>query len=131
MTTKVRPGHLGQNPDAVARELDHAGEVRTDLSQAAVPLKALRAGNAARYLRAFAFAGIGTVLLTRAYLGVTGYPRLGEGSLHIAHVLWGGLLMVVAIGLATVLYGHTARVTGAIVGGVGFGLFLDEVGKFL
>lgn len=53
------------------------------------------------------------------------------GGLHVAHVLWGGLLMVVAIGLATVLYGHAVRLTAAVVGGVGFGLFLDEVGKFL
>ena len=111
--------------------LGNAGEVRTDLGEAAVPLRAVRAGNAARYLRAFVLSGIGTVLLIRAYLGATGYPRLGTGGLHIAHVLWGGVLMVVAIGLATVLYGHTVRLAAAIVGGVGFGLFLDEVGKFL
>jgi hypothetical protein len=123
--------HLRQNPDVLAPELGNAGEVLPDLSQTAVPLRAVPAGNAARYLRAFAFAGIGTVLLIRTYLGVTGYPRLGTGGLHIAHVLWGGMLMVVAIGLATVLYGHTVRLAAALVGGVGFGLFLDEVGKFL
>jgi hypothetical protein len=71
------------------------------------------------------------VLLIRAYLSMTGYPQVGTGNLHIAHVLWGGLLMAVAIGLATVLYGHRVRLAAAVVGGVGFGLFLDEVGKFL
>lgn len=110
---------------------DNACEVRTDLMTAAVQLRTVRAVNATRYLRAFMFAGIGTVVLTRTYLGMTGYPRLGEGGLHIAHVLWGGLLMVVALGVATVLYGHAVRLAAAVVGGVGFGLFLDEVGKFL
>ncbi|MCP2329530.1 uncharacterized membrane protein YdcZ (DUF606 family) [Hamadaea flava] len=102
-----------------------------DLGQAAAPWRAVRAGNAARYLRAFVFAGIGTVLLIRVYLGMTGYPKLGGGNLHIAHMLWGGLLMVVAIGAATILYGRSARFAAAVVGGVGFGLFVDEVGKFI
>ena len=37
----------------------------------------------------FLFAGIATVLITRAYLAATGYPQIGGGALHIAHVLWG------------------------------------------
>ncbi|NUO55620.1 MAG: hypothetical protein HOV78_03100, partial [Hamadaea sp.] len=100
-----------------------------DLGQAVARWRAVRAGDATRYLRAFALAGIGTVLLIRVYLGMTGYPKLGSGNLHIAHVLWGGLLMAVAVGAATIFYGRSARFAAAVVGGVGFGLFLDEVGK--
>jgi hypothetical protein len=37
-----------------------------------------------------------SVTLTRLFLFVTGYPQLGGGTLHIAHVLWGGLLLFIA-----------------------------------
>ncbi|MFN2236595.1 MAG: hypothetical protein ACK2U1_20385, partial [Anaerolineales bacterium] len=33
-----------------------------------------------------------SVVLTRLFLEITGYPKLGNSELHIAHVLWGGLL---------------------------------------
>ncbi|MCX4469046.1 hypothetical protein C5N14_10960 [Micromonospora sp. MW-13] len=90
-----------------------------------------RAEAAAAYLQAFVLSGVATVLLTRAYLRATGYPQLGGGSLHIAHVLWGGLLMTAGLGVALVFLGGVARMAGAILGGVGFGLFIDEVGKFV
>ena len=31
-----------------------------------------------------------TILINRAFLALTGYPRIAFGSLHIAHMLWGG-----------------------------------------
>ncbi|MGW5672285.1 hypothetical protein [Micromonospora sp. NPDC003776] len=93
-----------------------------------VPTRAL---GAASYLQAFVLSGVVTVLAVRAYLQATGYPRLGGGGLHIAHVLWGGLLMAVGLGVALVFLGGGPRTAGAIVGGVGFGLFIDEVGKFV
>jgi hypothetical protein len=80
---------------------------------------------------AFLAAAIGAVLAIRGYLAATGYPKLGGSSLHIAHVLWGGLLMVVALLMLLTLLGSRTRMAAAIVGGVGFGTFLDELGKFL
>jgi len=40
---------------------------------------------------------VATVLFTRALLAATGYPQVGGSSLHIAHVLWGGLLLLAAM----------------------------------
>ena len=85
----------------------------------------------AELVDAFFVAAIASVLLIRIYLEATGYPRLGGGGLHIAHVLWGGLGMLIAIVLLLVFLSSTTRFVAAIVGGVGFGAFIDELGKFL
>lgn len=71
------------------------------------------------------------VLVTRLYLSLTGYPRVGGGTLHIAHLLWGGLLMLTALVVLVALIGKHAKRVAAIIGGLGFGLFLDELGKFV
>ena len=36
-----------------------------------------------------------TVIITRLFLELTGYPQLGNSELHIAHVLWGGLFLFI------------------------------------
>ena len=79
----------------------------------------------------FLFCAIGTVLVTRGLLAATGYPKVGSGELHIAHVLWGGLLLGVAVVMLLVGMGTQVRTWAALVAGIGFGLFIDEVGKFL
>ncbi len=79
----------------------------------------------------FLFSAVATVLATRAFLAATGYPQVGGGNLHVAHVLWGGLLMGAAIVALVIVPGSPVKMRGALVGGIGFGLFIDEVGKFL
>ncbi len=79
----------------------------------------------------FLFSAVATVLVVRAALAVAGYPQVGGGGLHVAHVLWGGLLMGVAIVLMEIFPGTLVRIRAAFIGGIGFGLFIDEVGKFL
>jgi ABC-type multidrug transport system fused ATPase/permease subunit len=79
----------------------------------------------------FLIAAVATILVIRTQLWLTNYPQLGGGGLHIAHLLYGGILMVVAIGILVTLLGPSARRPAAVIGGVGFGFFIDELGKFV
>lgn len=76
-------------------------------------------------------AAVTTVLVIRTQLWLTNYPQLGGGGLHIAHLLWGGLFMVLTIAILLSVLGRRPRVPAAILGGIGFGFFIDELGKFI
>jgi hypothetical protein len=73
----------------------------------------------------------GTVMVTRLFLFLTGYPKIGRGDLHIAHVLWGGLILFMAALLPLIFSNRWVYILGAVLSGVGVGLFIDEVGKFI
>ncbi len=68
---------------------------------------------------------------TRFFLELTGFPQLGNSTLHIAHVLWGGLFLFAASLLPLIFSNRWVYSTGAILAGLGVGLFIDEVGKFI
>lgn len=82
-------------------------------------------------LELFLVASVSSILVIRSLLAASGYPQLGGGSLHIAHLLWGGLLMLVALVLLLAFLGRRIQLLAALLGGIGFGAFLDELGKFI
>jgi len=91
----------------------------------------IRDANGADMLEMFLVFAIATILVTRGFLALTGWPQLGGGGLHIAHMLWGGLGMLASLILLLSYWSPALRNTAAVVGGIGFGLFIDELGKFI
>ncbi|MGD1048557.1 MAG: hypothetical protein ABR899_07395 [Candidatus Krumholzibacteriaceae bacterium] len=84
-----------------------------------------------RLVEIFLVSAVVSVLCIRAALSITGYPQIGGGGLHVAHVLFGGLGMAIALVLMMVSLTEPAINLAAVIGGVGFGAFIDEIGKFL
>ena len=72
-----------------------------------------------------------TILLIRSALQLLGYPRVGSGPLHIAHLLWGGVALTVAALTALSVLGDRTRPITILLAGIGLGLGLDEIGKFV
>ncbi|HUS26665.1 MAG TPA: hypothetical protein VMY99_04945 [Nevskiaceae bacterium] len=96
------------------------------------PVRLVRNTDAGRLFDTFLVSSIATVLLTRLYLSLTGFPQIGgESNLHIAHMLPGGLLMLTAILIMLGAVNRSSRDVSAFLGGIGFGLFWDELGKFI
>jgi hypothetical protein len=82
-------------------------------------------------LESFFIAAVGSFLGIRFFLALAGYPRIGSGGIHIAHMLWGGLLMVSAVMLLLSFLDRSVHHLAAVVAGLGFGTFIDEIGKFI
>jgi len=91
----------------------------------------IRDADAGKHAELFLVAAVATLLAIRGVLRLTGYPQLGGHGLHIAHMLWGGLLMAAAAVLLYSTLNRHARPFAATIAGVGFGFFIDELGKFL
>lgn len=80
-------------------------------------------------LDTFVIASVVTIIAIRLTLFATGYPSLGGKSYHIAHMLWGGLALCIALLMS--LLSSANRLFIALLGGIGFGFFIDEIGKFV
>ncbi|MEA3335140.1 MAG: hypothetical protein U9R25_04470 [Chloroflexota bacterium] len=91
----------------------------------------VRRAHAETYLLISLAAFAGSVMVTRLFLELTGFPQLGNDVLHVAHALWGGLLLLVGVLLPLILANGWALRLGALLSGLGVGLFIDEVGKFI
>lgn len=82
-------------------------------------------------LEIFLVSAVTSLLLVRLYLQVTGFPQIGGGGLHIAHMLFGGIFMLAALTVSLTFLGTRAQRLTALLGGIGFGVFIDEIGKFV
>src|SRR3970040_3181863 len=91
----------------------------------------VRRGRVERYLLLTLLSFAASVALTRLFLELTGYPQLGNSELHIAHVLWGGLMLFVAALLPLIYANRWVYDAGALLAGIGVGLFIDAVGKLI
>lgn len=87
--------------------------------------------DAGQLLENFLVSAVGALLAIRFYLALTGYPQIGGHGLHVAHMLWGGLLMLVALVMGFAFLGKRVQHAASIIGGLGFGTFIDELGKFI
>ena len=93
--------------------------------------RSVRRAGADSYMRLMLVSFAVVLLGTRVYLALAGYPQVGGEVLHIAHALWGGLLLFAASLLPLLVASRWAFPTAALLSGVGAGLFVDEVGKFI
>src|SRR5215217_5695886 len=93
--------------------------------------KPVKRGDAEQYLVITLLGFAASVILIRLFLELTGYPQVGGSELHIAHMLWGGLLLFAASLLPLVLANRWVYKVGALLAGFGVELFIDEVGKFI
>jgi hypothetical protein len=93
--------------------------------------KPVRRQYAEQYLLITLLSFAASVGLTRLFLELTGYPQIATSTLHIAHVLWGGLLLFGGALLPLILANRWALRLSALMTGLGIGLFIDEVGKFI
>lgn len=93
--------------------------------------KPVRRKGADRYMRLNILSFAASVSITRLFLELMGYPQLGNETLHIAHVLYGGVLLYVSSILPLLYANRWAYTWGSLLSGVGVGFFIDEVGKFI
>ncbi|VVB75059.1 Uncharacterised protein [Candidatus Tiddalikarchaeum anstoanum] len=82
-------------------------------------------------LEKFLISAVSSILIIRFFLAVTNYPQIGNNEYHIAHMLLGGFLMTISIFGLLIFLNSRIKTFSAILGGIGFGTFIDELGKFI
>src|ERR1700683_248121 len=87
--------------------------------------------DATSYRENFIVSAIVSVFVIRIYLRLTHYPKIGSGEFHIAHLLFGGFFMMLALLILLSFLNEKAATVSSVLGGIGFGSFIDELGKFI
>ena len=84
-----------------------------------------------RYFENILVSSFFSILFIRAYLRIFGYPLVGVGDVHVAHMLFGGIIMLLAYIPVVSFLNRDIKQISTVVFGIGFGMFIDEVGKFI
>ncbi|MFA5025153.1 MAG: hypothetical protein WC503_01405 [Candidatus Shapirobacteria bacterium] len=87
--------------------------------------------NASNLLLDFSTWALLSLFGTRLFIEVFNSPIIGRGNWHIAHVLFGGIFMLVGIIILLVFYGKNSIRYASIFAGIGWGMFIDEIGKYV
>jgi hypothetical protein len=90
-----------------------------------------RDAEATLLFESFFVAAVCSFLGIRWFLASAGYAQVGSNGLHIAHMLWGGLFMLFALMLLFAFLDRSVQHLAAVIAGLGFGTFIDEIGKFV
>jgi hypothetical protein len=94
-------------------------------------VKLVKRENASELILTVLISAVFSLLGARLFLELTGYWQLGQGNWHIAHALWGGLIMTGGMCLELIFHGSKIKKVTAVIFGLGLGSFLDEIGKYL
>ncbi len=121
--TGAASGAPANGPAADGPAAEHAAHTKA--------LYFIRRVTAMQDFEVFFVASVATILLVRMILAATGWPQLGGGKIHFAHLLWGGIGMLLAFILFMAMQGRLWSFLASLSAGIGFGLFLDELGKFI
>lgn len=70
-------------------------------------------------------------IVIRVFLIITKYPQIQTENLHLAHMLLGGFLMTMALIISFIFLNKESKFVASVIGGIGFGAFIDELGKFI
>lgn len=79
------------------------------------------------FFEKYFLSAIFSILAIRTFLHLFGYPQLGEGQFHIAHILWGGFFMMFAIILLLGFLNRNAKSWAAILGGLGSSILVGFI----
>jgi hypothetical protein len=79
----------------------------------------------------FLVSSASAIILLRIFLNLANYPQIDPGGLHVAHMLFGGIIMMLSIIAQLIFLDREIRHATSITGGIGFGIFIDEIGKFI
>lgn len=87
--------------------------------------------NSKELLSNFIISATVSILIVRLFLEITNNFQWSFGQWHIAHVFWGGLIMLLGLLLPLLISSEKVLIYSSYIGGFGWGWFIDEIGKFI